>query len=173
MASKPLHVALWLLREAQGIIRAGVLRLWAKCQYADPVALKGTGIRVVVIAVSDQIDRAWRLDVRKALQLLRKYSPRHARRVMKHIAVVLVRSRGNDGVYISPGRICILNLSRFSPDWSAKTRQIAIAGLLVHEATHGRIDRRRAPCSRDSDKRFEQTCVTEQTRVVERLARCL
>jgi hypothetical protein len=110
-------------------------------------------------------------EVWEALNLLRMHDRRRMQRVRRHIAVIFIRSQDGHGVYMSPKKICILNHAAVPTEWPSLKRRIAIAGLLVHEATHGLINKLKIPYYGDWVARIERICDTEQIRALRNMER--
>ena len=160
---------IWWLRRIQSLLPAGVVYLWAHFERPHRQALNQTGIRIVSID-SGAAKHPHRDDVWEALKLLQEYDPLNMRRVTKYISIIFLRTQGAHGTYMAFGRVCFLNLSCLKDESSAKARQLAIAGLLVHEATHGVIDHMRIPSRGSIVNKIERICCKQQSRVLNRLA---
>lgn len=145
------------------------LRMYACVRKAHPIALQTSGIRIVTTEDSRTEDDRKKGEVWQALCLLERHEPIRMRRVKKHIKNIIIRSVGSDGTYVQAGSVCLINLDRIPKQCPSRERLIAIAALLVHEATHGLINSKGVPYVGRIARRIENVCDMEQERVVNRL----
>ncbi len=163
---------LWFLQTIQVALLGGMIWLWALFKSADRKSFYQKTIRIVSIDSSSK-NQPQQNDIWEAIKILQQRDLRRLRRIIEHISLVFVRSKGVHGIYLRTGRVCVLNLTSLKSESSARDRQIAIAGLLVHEATHGAIDKLQIPYFGSLVERIEKLCDDEQKRCVKRLAEYL
>jgi len=102
-------------------------------------------------------------EVVDALELLRGADPRRFGRVERHIRHIVLRGMRPLGFYRSLGRVCGLRKQVYRQE-SRPLILLGYAAVLVHEATHGFLDRRRFPYTRTNRKRIERLCLLEHAR---------
>jgi len=145
--------------------------LWAiaRRRSQHPTAFEKMGIRIVSLESEGVEVSSAREEVWMALSLLDQHTPMQVRRIARRIRIIFIGAIVNVGAYVHIGKICILNLRRIPKACSERDRVIAIAALLVHEATHGVFCDRGIPFLGGTATRIERICESEQTRVMERL----
>lgn len=100
------------------------------------------------------------------IRLLEAVDTRRLRRIERHIHTIVLSRHGSAGTYIRIGRICSLNVRKLCMVGSVDSQAVALAGLLVHEATHGVFHERRVPYCGHLKERVEAACVDEQIRTI-------
>jgi hypothetical protein len=162
---------IWLLRKICLFLPSKWLETLALREQPHPLALRETGIRIVSFSFETNQEFQFQQDeIWEALKLLQKYAPLQMKRITEHISIICIRTTGGyRGSYLKTGKFCALNLSSFSKG-TAKTRQITIAGILVHEATHGKIEEMKIPYCGSTVNRIEKICIKEQSKTTEKLA---
>jgi len=135
-----------------------------------PAAFKSKGIRIVSLWSKGLDGLAEQEEIWTALSLLDQHEPIHTRRVIKYIRTIFLAPFVGGGAYIQVGKICLINLAQLPVNCSARERIIAIAALLVHEATHGVFLHRGISCLGRNRHRIERICDLKQTDVLNRLA---
>ena len=109
--------------------------------------------------------------VETSLNLLWKHDRSRFKRARRNICIIYNASLMSSAEYHRQFQACAMDYSRFSPEWRENEAFPAyIAGLLVHEVTHGLIDRKCSRRGRDPI-REERICHREQWRCFDRLAK--
>ena len=145
-----------------------LLGVYARIQSAHPIALQTSGIRIVTTEDSRTEDDRKKEEVWQALCLLERHEPIRMRRVKRYIKIIVIRSIGADGAYLHAGGVC-LYLDRIPIHCSSRERLIAIAALLVYEATYGLINSKGILSLGRIVSRIDGVCDMEQERVLNRL----
>jgi hypothetical protein len=141
----------------------------ARRKVRHPTAFEKMGIRIVLLEREGVESSLSREEIWMALLLLDRHSPTQIRRIAKRIRIIFVGAIVKAGAYLHVGKICVLNIGRIPKTCSERDRVIAIAALLVHEATHGIFCDRGIPSFGRAANRIERICESEQARVLERL----
>jgi len=101
-----------------------------------------------------------------ALELLRRHDDRRYKRIRREISTIACSdSSRRAGVYVRPGRVCFINYAKFLEVERIHGRSEALkqlASLVVHESTHGRLDR--FPFAGYYEARVEALCSVEAFR---------
>ena len=107
-------------------------------------------------------------EVVAALDLIRRTDPRRFARIQRFIKSIFVANyRTILGFYRTFGQICELKKLPIPES----LRSVAIyhyASTLVHESTHGLLEKKRFPYTRANRRRIEKLCVREQARFLAR-----
>ena len=141
--------------------------LWVQCE--KRYELRGSRIKISAIGVSEaEISQTIAL-VCAALEMMDKNDTWRRARIERQIKTIVLTRLGPDGTYLRIGRICGLNLRSLLAVVPNETQRFLLAGLLVHEATHGILDGRRIPCCCAWKARVEAICNYEQARTINRL----
>lgn len=114
---------------------------------------------------------AFRTDIVQALQLVSEHDARRFGRVQRTCRFVVNHPipRGSPATYSNEWNACLMDYDMLRGIEPAEFRQGCIACLLVHEATHGLIERRKIRYVGDNRLRIEQLCMREQNRFAARL----
>jgi hypothetical protein len=107
-----------------------------------------------------------------ALCLIAEHDPRRFRIVQKEMSRIFLLSNSRHwGCYYRYGRIMQLDVARHA-DWFEKYPRewctVAIASVIIHEATHGYLHSRYYPYLQIKN-RIERICMSEQTRFLRRV----
>jgi len=160
-----------LLNEARAVLPSLLLLGVAATRAPHFAAHNGPGIRILALGPRNVQFNTCEDDVRQALLLLARFDPRRMARVSACIRFVFVASVCKGGFYLHPGKICLLNFASIPGQYAPTARHVALAGMLVHEATHGLLNSRKIPYCGRLSARIENLCELEQVRCVRRLAR--
>jgi hypothetical protein len=106
-------------------------------QWALPRRVSGTTAGVLVVdQCDDPVDPSLVALVEEALILIEACDPRRARRLAHDLrAIALLHIGKSNGAYVLGSRTCYINPTVL-PDYSVAN----VAILIVHEATHARLD---------------------------------
>jgi hypothetical protein len=129
-------------RRITGVI---FFRIFASLGPPHREALKDTGIRIVSVGLADEKGRLMQDEVWESLKLLEKYDLIRFKRIIKEIVLILVYSESRPRHHSLGGKVCSVNLSQIPTQFSLEMRRIAIAGVLVSEATFSLFYRRGMP----------------------------
>ena len=146
-----------------------LLGMYACVRKAHSIARQTSGIRIVTTEDSRTEDDRKKEEVWQALCLLERHEPIRWRRVKRHIKRIIIRSTGTCGVYVPAGSVCLINSDRIPMHCSSRERLIAIAALLVYEATYGLINSKGILSPGRIVSRIDGVCDMEQERVLNRL----
>lgn len=108
----------------------------------------------------------------EALRLIETYDPPHFRIVQREIAFILNVKLLSAGDYVRSVRACRCDFSRYYFDKQHEHYEWWLAyhaGLIVHEATHGRLASLYFPHTKKTRLQIERICHAEQRRFVARL----
>lgn len=108
-----------------------------------------------------------------ALQLIQDYSPRHFQRIQCHVRFICYRHLIYGGQWDTATATCKIDFSQVHP-WFTK-EQITdasdyswhltyYAGVLIHEATHARLEALGFPYTKKTYRRIERLCEIEERR---------
>ncbi len=109
----------------------------------------------------------------EALQLIQDYSPRHFERIQRHVHFISYDRLIWGGQLNSATATCQIDFSHVCPWFTEEQITDAsdyswhltyYAGVLIHEATHGRLDALGFPYTRKTYRRIEHICETEERR---------
>ena len=167
---KPLTRAIHDLFVVRAIFPGCLLWMVAWARGLGTTGSRKMGIRVTALWPNESTASMKIDEVCKAIELLVKHDPRRMRRVQRHIRVIFLGRITKGGAYLQVGRLCILNLDTIPADWSSSQRVIAIAGKLVHEATHGVIDQFGIPYFGKARVRIERICDQEEERAWKKIS---
>jgi hypothetical protein len=105
-----------------------------------------------------------------ALSLIEKHDPRRFRIVCRELRYIIEDpKRTVSGRYFNPLKICFSNLSECRFDEHRDWYLPQYAGILIHEATHGRLHSKSFWYSKQTKERIERICEAEQDRFLRRL----
>jgi hypothetical protein len=110
-----------------------------------------------------------------ALELIGEHDSRRFRVLKRTTDIIIDRplaAGSNAGVYRPKHRAISIDFGQLPNDWTAIWQQTYFAGLLIHEATHGRIAATGIPTTNRNRIQIERICTAEENRFYERL-RCL
>lgn len=141
--------------------------LWVHCE--GRYELRGSRIKISAIGVSETERSQASALVCAALAMMDIKDTWRRARIERQIKTIVLTRLGSDGSYLPMGRICGLNLRRLLAVKPNEVQPFLLAGLLVHEATHGILDGRRIPCCGAWKERVEVICNDEQARTMNRL----
>lgn len=132
-------------------------------------ALKQFNIAIISDIDNNNYIVGGQAEVFQSVELLYQYDFRRFNRVKNEIRFIFIRNTGPAACYIARGRICILNIHFMDLNASEMARQIACAGILVHEATHLHIEHLGVLYFGANIDRIEFICDCEEKRCVEKL----
>ncbi|HEY2851817.1 MAG TPA: hypothetical protein VGJ18_03175 [Gemmatimonadaceae bacterium] len=121
------------------------------------------GIELSAYVVRDQYRLVFFGRVQRALELIGRYEPRRLDRIRRDVRTICGMS-GGPNVYHHVGRAIMLTM----PTVLASSPP-ELAMVIVHEATHGRIDDRGIPYLAENRSRIETACVRQETIFARRL----
>jgi hypothetical protein len=104
-----------------------------------------------------------------AFDMIERKDPRRFRRVCRYLKGIVALPVNSEAGYVPQLQVCAV---RFQPPRSKdKLPKSAAwyAGLLVHEATHGLIEKHKIPYDEEHRERIERLCFKEQNRFFRRL----
>ena len=105
---------------------------------------------------------------KEALDLIERVDPRRFRRVQNEIKYIVNAELISTGQYWRENKVCPVDFGRFrlwpNQDWALHF----YAGLLVHEATHGRLHARGISYTQATRERIERLCEMEARRFLGR-----
>ena len=107
-----------------------------------------------------------------SLELIRLHDPRRFRRVRSHIEWIVDHSHwlgGGAGEYHDRIKVCRVDFEAPPEERYAFIFEAVYAALIVHEATHGRIDDWLSETSSQPHERVERLCHVEEGRFLQRL----
>ena len=110
-----------------------------------------------------------------ALELIGEHDPRRLRTLKRTTDVIVDRplaGGSNAGAYRPRHRAISIDYGQAPSDWTDIWQQTYFAGLLVHEATHGRIAAVGISTTTRNRVQIERICTAEENRFYERL-RCI
>lgn len=99
-----------------------------------------------------------------ALDLIEQQSPRHYRRIRKHLSYIVDTELLSTAEYEGASHACRVDFTRMNHPLHAEWMCWCFAGILVHEATHGLISDRGINYSRTNHVRIEKICCAEENR---------
>jgi hypothetical protein len=124
-----------------------------------------------IILADTQDSSLFRSAVPSALQLIKDLDSRRFRRLQRYIKwIVNCPLPYGGGQYHYPTRTCRLDFEKTAIEPDPEYAAAAVAGTLVHEATHGALRARAIGYSVHLWSRVERCCVREQNRFIERLS---
>jgi len=129
------------------------------------------GIRIVVSPFGEIENDVFVASLRAALEILREFDPLRYSRVRRCIRTVhATRLRRAIAGYWPIGRMCEVNWPRILGLTDQSTgRVLALADVLVHEATHGAVFARFIAYDRARRHRVEALCKKEERRFRRRM----
>lgn len=113
------------------------------------------------------------LRVAEAVEFVRTIDPARFARLRREVRCILIAPARHDvyARYKRLGRICSIGASAFEKYADPKRTRRFIAAILIHESTHGELDRRRIPYTKSTKERVERICMAEHKRFLERATR--
>ena len=133
-------------------------RAWLRYAHFEDVG----GLRVIDLARGDAPAR--RALLLQAVRLICAAQPYRLLQVHRYLKYVIVSPTGGSGEYWYGMRVCVLD-----PDYLGDSDPIAAAMLLIHESTHGRLDRWRIRTTWRNADRVERLCVRAEATFAARL----
>jgi hypothetical protein len=109
----------------------------------------------------------------EALQLVQDYSPRHFERIQHHVRFISYERLISGGQWNTATATCKIDFSRIYPWFTEEQNSEAsdddwhltyYAGILIHEATHARLEALGFPYTKNTYQRIERICETEERR---------
>lgn len=134
-------------------------RLWVR--YAEAVIVDGIPI-VSTFGSSETREALERMS--DALQLIRRTDPRAHTRVRRHLRRIVLAHTGGAGEYWYGMGTAVVDVG-----YLRSHDAIFAAMVLVHEATHGRLDAMRIGITNDNRARVERLCSEAEIAFAERL----
>jgi hypothetical protein len=130
-----------------------------------------------IALVDDRIDKrdndfAFVAATVEALRLIERVDPRRFRQVRRYLQCIVNRELLSGGQYNHRHHACFVDFARYQLGPGEPYREWRLAqyaALIVHEATHGRLDTAYFPYSRNTRAQAERICVAEERRFVARL----
>ena len=105
-----------------------------------------------------------------ALALIERNDPRRFERVRREIRLIVYDRWQVEplapGAYARQPRVCMINLGRIDFSKRPKFTLAILAAMIVHEATHGYLCRKRLPYVTCIKERVEAVCRHEETRLL-------
>ena len=126
------------------------------------------GIRLYDVNHNPHDDGAFVARTRQALDLIQAVDPRRFARVQRTIRHIVNGELHAGGSY-SPGEVCAVDFGRYRFDRNEYWALFQLAGLLIHEATHGVLCAKNIPYLRRNWVQVERICRSEQNRFLKRL----
>lgn len=105
----------------------------------------------------------------EALELIEQNDPRRFERVKREIRVIVQMPVASGGSYSCLMRACTLDLRHFPLTEKPKFELVLLAGLIVHEATHGHLFRKGIVHTKRVFRRTETACWKEEVRFAKKL----
>jgi hypothetical protein len=105
------------------------------------------------------------------LDLIRKSSPLHFRRLQNHVAYIADSAIYGCAMYMPHSRAVKLDFAKY---WRPENEDLSLrlyAMTLVHEATHGYLCAHFIPYTKRTRSRVERICVTEGNRFLNHLGK--
>lgn len=133
-------------------------RLWLRYAEIDQIE----GIPFVDLARGDAKARA--ASIQQAIGLLAGVQPYRLAQVRRYLRWLIVSYTGGSGEYWYGMGVCVLDA-----DYIEASAPIDIAMLLVHEMTHGRLDKRRIRTTSANHDRIEELCVKAELELADQL----
>ena len=137
---------------------------------------KVDGIEIASCGDSSKLASQFRSTATQALRLLRDRDPRRHQRVVRYLKRIYLCPLFSLGLYQHESQLCLVHFSRlveyYGSDCGSDREQLAIrlAGVLVHEATHGRLLSLGIEYEGDARARSEEICFAEEGRALLRLS---
>jgi hypothetical protein len=109
----------------------------------------------------------------EALQLIQDYSPRHLQRLQRHVHFISYQRLLSSGAWDTATATCRIDFSQFYPaftpehlteEFTYEWQLTHYAGVLIHEATHARLEALGFPYTKKTYRRIEHICETEERR---------
>jgi hypothetical protein len=126
----------------------------------------------VDVNLNDTDDLSFAVTVKAALDLIRKHDPRRFRMVLRHLRYIVNVEIVSGGQYNHALRCCKIDFGRIPldkaelySDWYLAW----IACVIVHEATHGRLESRWFAYTPTTRVQIERICRAEERRFATRL----
>ena len=128
------------------------------------------GIVIAEFGPKKDRDPAFVSETKGVLEFLATHDTLGLKRVQKYLgAIVNVgKSTNRFGRYWHYGRVCYIYFSNLGYDRSRQDAKKLYARILVHEATHGRIETMGIRCNLRTRKRIESICIKEELRLSRR-----
>lgn len=150
----------WALKTAFSPIHAVLLRM----VLLMPESREQDGIMIHADPNDGSFERVYER-IAEARRLLERIDPARSRRVRELLGHILVRPNAWSAFFAGTDT-CLLDR-----DLLESRSDAYIASVLVHEATHARLDRRGIAYTPRSRGRIEATCIREQNAFLDRLPR--
>ena len=131
-----------------------------------PVPLAIERIRIVALWSKESDTMKVMKDARNALELIRDSDRRRFQRIRRNVGWIVFGAWKNFGFYSPFARVCGLR-SRPRPD-DEQVAAVFFACLLVHEPTHGLLERKRFSYTSKNRIRLERICLAEEQRFLSR-----
>lgn len=141
-----------------------LLRIFRSCIVAEYDGIE--------IASTRDDGEAFATEILGALVFLRDYDPRRFRIVQATTDLIVERTLPygeNSGEYRHRLRATSIDYSPLDPAWDEFYRRGFFAGLIIHEATHGRLSEFGIATTRENRVQIESICVTEENRFYTRI----
>lgn len=107
-----------------------------------------------------------------ALELIRCKDSRRFKRVQKRLRYIINgKLASGAGAYDKNPEACIVDFERFKFEKQPEGARCVYAATIVHEATHGEIERRGISWTKKSRQRIERLCHIETARFMGRIKR--
>lgn len=116
---------------------------------------------------------AFAQEIIDALAFLKRHDPRRFRMVRRTTDYIVDRSLPwgrNCGNYLRGIRTTSIDYDPLDPGWDDPYRHGFFAGIIIHEATHGRIKDLGIPSTEDNRVQVERICVSEENRFYRKIA---
>ena len=107
--------------------------------------------------------------VNEALMLIEQNDPRRFERVKREISIILRMPVAECASYSRLTRACMIDLRHFPLTEKPKFELVVLAGLIIHEATHGHLFRKGIMHTKRIFQRTETACWREEVRFASKL----
>ena len=170
---------MWLVRLllrplAVTIVLLSRLLLWCSSE-------KCGGLRIMDRPTWDDDPPAeFRDQIERAMQLIQERNPRRAKWITASLDyIVNTKAAGSGGAYVHPVRACYLDYASYRnaiagyEDITPRAQQvltIELARVIVHEATHGRIQQKGIEYNERHRERIERFCRRQEVQFLNRAA---
>ena len=135
---------------------------------AASIVAEHHGIRLCDVNNNPNDDAPFTLRTKQALDLIMEVDKRRFIRLQRTIRYIVNKELFSGGAYLPCGA-CAIDFGRYRFDRNESLALFQMAGLIVHESTHGLLESMNIPRLRRRWVQVERICRSEENRFLKRL----
>jgi hypothetical protein len=127
------------------------------------------GVEIYDIVLDNSIKQIAHRHIIRALELVRKVDMRRYYRIKNNINIIYILNLKSNAKYHYVGKMCLIDMRNYNMHMEVENDLHRLAATIVHEATHGVLERKCISYTENSRNRIESLCVKESERFIRRV----